>query len=227
MHLLDSTRNRPLLKVDLPSVDRFRQEFVETRTPAILSGLATQLPFVEKWNREFFGQKLKTIRVHRPDDVGVYHFLSYDRVPYSELMQNLLAEKDMYSLEPLLGKGAPQGDRAHRAEDVDEDDVPGFIPRNALRSSNLYVGPGGNKTLLHYDEVHSFLIMVEGTKRCAVFPPDQTRYLYPYHALDFQSIREGRVLDSKINPLDIDLDRFPRIPLANGQCGFEFFWCAE
>ena len=150
---------------------------------------------------------------------GVFHFLKYDRVPYGELMKNLVAEKDMYSLEPLLGKEAPQGDRAHRAEDFDENDIPDFIPRKELRSSNLYIGPGGNKTLLHYDEVHSFLIMVEGSKRCAVFRPDQTRYLYPYHAFDIRSILESRVLDSKINPLEIDLDRFPKIPMASCQVG--------
>ncbi len=219
MNIFEATNTNPIDNTLLPLHKKFTEDFVETRRPIVIDDLPSSLPFLKEWNMDFFRRHLRTIRVHMPDVDGIYHFLSYRRVPVEEFERNLTEEKTMYSLEPLLGQGSPQGNQEHRLEDIDEKAIPEFIPRNGFRSSNLYIGPGGNKTLLHNDEVQSLLVMLEGEKHFAVFPPDQSRYLYPYHAFDIRSIRQHRVLDSKINPVNIDTGRFPKLARAKGWHG--------
>lgn len=219
MKLADATNNRPIQTIPMPSNEDFRTQYVETRKPVLLQDVATRHAFMSEWNLKFFGDRLNTIRVHAPDTQGVYHFLKYKRVPFGEFLENLDGDRSMYSLEPLIGRGAPQGSREDRRVDFDETSIPGFIPKGALRNSNLYIGPGSNKTLLHYDEVNSFLYMVEGEKNFVVFEPSETKYLYPYWVFDVRSILQNRVLDSKINPVEIDIEQYPKLRKANGWAG--------
>ena len=216
MNLFEVTNNRQLESVPMPSSEDFRTRYIATRTPVILDSVADELKFTRDWDLNYFQQKLKTVRVHKPDRDGVYHFLSYQRIPFSEFVENLNNEKTMYSLEPLIGSGAPQGSKEDRADDFDDSAVPSFIGSGKLRNSNLYIGPGSNKTLLHFDEVNSLLIMVEGEKRFIVYRPSQTKNVYPYGVFNLRSILEHRVLDSKVNPVNLDIDRFPRLKNAIG-----------
>jgi ribosomal protein L16 Arg81 hydroxylase len=73
--------------------------------------------------------------------------------------------------------------------------------------------------LLHFDTDDSFLMMTDGRKRCLLFAPDQTSSMYPYPVLDLKAIREGRILDSRVNAADPDLSRHPHIRNAKGLYG--------
>ena len=219
MNLFEATNTRPLPTIPMPSDDEFESRYVETRTPVLLHDPASRMAFMHDWNLEYFRSRMKTVRVHRPSDDGVFHFLSYERIPVDEFLTNRESDKDMYSLEPLFGLGAPQGSSADRIVDFDENDVPGFIHQGQLKVSNLYIGPGGNKTLLHFDEVHSLLIMVEGEKKFILYEPKHTANVYPYSAFNAKSVYEQRVVDSKINPVDVDLEKYPKLKDAVGWHG--------
>ena len=216
MNLFEVTKTRPIPTIPMPSDEVFEAEYVDTRTPVLLDNIETGMPFTREWTLEFFCKKMRTVRVHRPSEDGVFHFLSYERIPVDEFLENRASAKDMYTLEPLIGLGAPQGSDADRRSDFSENDVPGFIHSGQLKVSNLYIGPGDNKTLLHFDEVHSLLIMIEGEKKFALYSPQQTGNVYPYSAFNVKSVYEQRVVDSKANPVDIDVEKFPKLKDAVG-----------
>ena len=219
MNIFELEKTIDLPSVPIPSDDEFTTRYVRTRKPILLDRVAERLKFVANWSLDYFAQRLQTIRVQQPSTDGVYHYLGFERVPYEDFSRGLTTQENRYALEPLIGFGAPQGSKKDRSVDFDESAVPTFIPSGKLRVSNLYIGPGSNKSLLHFDEVHGLLIMVEGQKRFSLFPPDQTKNMYPYSVFNLKSVAQHRVLDSKVNADNLDFRRFPRIRNAKGWHG--------
>lgn len=46
--------------------------------------------------------------------------------------------------------------------------------------SNVWIGPKGTVVHLHFDWSNNFYLQIEGKKRFILYPPNQTKYLYPY-----------------------------------------------
>jgi len=99
-------------------------------------------------------------------------------------------------------------------------DLPDFVPEEGFRVSNLYVGAGGNRSLLHYDETHSLLMMMEGRKRFILFPPSQSGLMYAYSFFNLRALLENRVVDSRVDCSAPDLERFPGLGRAQGIAGW-------
>jgi hypothetical protein len=59
-------------------------------------------------------------------------------------------------------------------------EVPEYIEPRSLKAINLWFGPGGNVSPLHFDHANNFLCQVSGTKRLVLFPPQQTDLVYPF-----------------------------------------------
>jgi hypothetical protein len=74
----------------------------------------------------------------------------------------------------------------------------------------LWWGPGGHTEPLHFDSGDGTLAQLHGTKRVVLFPPSQTRNLYP-----FPLHRRGIApWISQVYPDRPDFDRFPRLKTA-------------
>jgi hypothetical protein len=218
MNLFDALDTRPIETERMPSDEDFRTNFLATRTPAVFEDIASRLPIAKEWSFDYFASRLDTIRVQRPAEDGLFHYLSFERMPFSQFREALETRNQAYSFESLIDpKEYRKG--GDRAQAVHDERLPGFISMDRLYSSNLWIGSGGNRSLLHFDHVNSLLIMVEGTKRFLLFGPEETDKMYPYSVLDFRSIKEGRVLDSRVNADHIDFERFPRLRDAKGLHG--------
>ena len=189
--------------------------YIRARRPVLLSDVRENLPCTRAWNYDFFRERLGSIRIQRPSPDGVYHYLGFSRIPIDEFDQVLRSSKDAYALEPLRGRGVAQG-----FPDDLQVDLPVFIPEQGFRVSNLYVGPGGNSSLLHYDETHSLLMMMEGRKRFILFPPGQSKLMYPYSLFNLRALLENRVVDSRVDCSAPDFDRFPGLRHAQGISGW-------
>ena len=219
MDLFSLPKLSAMRKQPMPDRDRMVDEFVRPRMPAIFENVAESLPYMGDWSYDYFKRRLKSIRVQRAAADGMFHYLHFERIPFEQFEMDLARGVAKYALEPLFGGEAPQGRPEHRSMDFDESTVPEFIPPAKFRVSNLYIGPGDNRSLLHFDETHSLLIMVEGRKKFVLFPPTESRRLYPYSIFDIRAIIEGRILDSKVGCNDIDFQRFPKISEASGLVG--------
>jgi len=76
---------------------------------------------------------------------------------------------------------------------------------------NLWVGPSGHTTCLHYDPFDGVLVQLHGTKRVVLFPPSQLYNLYPFPIINH--LRYGSKLRSgysQLYPDAIDYDAFPK-----------------
>lgn len=80
---------------------------------------------------------------------------------------------------------------------------------------NLYMGPGGHASGLHYDSLDGTLMQMYGEKRVVLFPPAQTYNLYPFPV--YRHLRYGLKLRSWFSRVSLrqpDLESFPRFKIA-------------
>jgi hypothetical protein len=98
-----------------------------------------------------------------------------------------LAAADLHPVEPLMVK----------TKDFNADDAYKY------RWTNVWIGPSGVTTHLHYDVYHNFYAQIHGWKRFILFPPENFNYLYLYPFLH----PGGQ--SSQVNLDDINLEKFP------------------
>lgn len=215
MSLFELKNQEQIEIAPFPTTKEGVQSYLLARKPVIFDSVRDNLPYTKAWNYQFFKDRLKTIRIQHPSKDGIYHYLGFRRIAIEEFDQSLNEAKDSYALEPLKGQGVAQV----FPDDLNFD-LPAFIPPSGFKVSNLYIGPGKNTSLLHYDEVHSLLMMMEGRKRFILFPPEQTSLLYPYSAFNIRSIMQNRVVDSRVNCSALDFEKFPKLRRAQGLSGW-------
>lgn len=215
MNLFDLAGPNPIQTIPFPSERGGLKPYIRQRQPLLLSGVREALPFTRGWDYGYFRDALKTIRIQRKSEDGIYHYLGFERIPMTQFDELIATSGDGYALEPLRGRGV--------SEDLPADlsvDLPAFIDEASFRVSNLYIGPGKNKSLLHYDETHSLLMMLEGRKRFVLFPPNQSDCMYAYSPFSLRALLENRVVDSRIDCEKPDFNNFPKLAKARGISGW-------
>lgn len=215
MSLFELSNQEKIETAPFPKTKEGVWPYISGRKPVIFECVRDSLPYTQSWNYQFFKDRLKTIRIQRPSKDGIYHYIGFSRITIDEFDQSMNGAKDSYALEPLKGQGVAQAFPNDLALDL-----PAFIPESKFRVSNLYIGPGKNCSLLHYDEVHSLLMMMEGRKRFILFPPEQTGLLYPYNPFNIRSLIQNRVVDSRIDCSALDFEKYPKLRRARGLSGW-------
>jgi len=80
---------------------------------------------------------------------------------------------------------------------------------------NLWIGPGGHTTCLHYDPVDSLLIQLQGNKKVVLFPPSELNNLYPFPlSVHLQHGLKLRASYSQVYPDRPDFSAFPKLQQA-------------
>ncbi len=82
-------------------------------------------------------------------------------------------------------------------------------------SLNVWIGPGGHTSCLHYDPMDGLLMQMHGSKRVILFPPSQTYNLYPVPL--YRQLRHGltlRSVYSQLYPDNPDYQAFPKFRKA-------------
>jgi hypothetical protein len=174
--------------------------YIAKRTPLVIKGGASAHEATRRWSIDYFTSCLDTVKVQKQQEDGTYHYRGFERVPFSDFARSLTTTKNLYlTVDPVLGEqGIPITDSslACLAPDMP---LPPYIERPKISSGNLWIGPGDNRSLLHYDPKHSFILIVQGKKRVALYNGTETARLRPYGFLDAKAALTGRLLDSKIN----------------------------
>jgi len=202
--LFNLTQLSPIERLHNPTPDEIMGKVIIPNRAAILTGLIDSWPCTQKWDMEYIRQRVGKVKVQKPKESGVYHFLSFDSVPIDVFVESLNTTKDLYlSADPIMGEKGSIKEECQLKALAEDIPLPDFIPKNDIYSCNLWIGPGGNRSLLHYDAWHSFLAVFSGEKRFCVYHPSQTPYLHQYSLFDLKSLKEGKTMDSKLNPADI------------------------
>jgi len=220
MDLFTAAQLEPVSVLEDVTVDEFRKLRLEQRAPVVIKGGGKTWPFVEKWDLDYLSDRVKTVKVQQRSDDGVYWFRGFQRVPFETFRESLHGAGDYYlSADPVLwpgGETPPSGDFAGLVDDVT---VPTYLPKENIALANLWIGAGENRSLLHYDPWDSFIVLVSGVKRFALFGGEENRNMYPYGVCDVKSLLSGRILDSKINPQSIQDEYLPSLQRSKGVHG--------
>lgn len=81
---------------------------------------------------------------------------------------------------------------------------------NPATDLNIWLGPAGHTTPLHWDSNDGTLLQTIGSKKLILFPPSQSRNLYPFSV--FQKTFPPWF--SQVHPQTPDFARFPRLKTA-------------
>jgi len=80
---------------------------------------------------------------------------------------------------------------------------------------NLWIGPAGHTTCLHYDPVDSLLIQLQGDKKVVLFPPTELNNLYPFPlSVHLKHGLKLRASYSQVYPDNPNFSAFPKLQQA-------------
>jgi hypothetical protein len=191
-------------RIEPPSRSTFYRDYVEQRRPVIVTGLVERWPATRLWSPSYLRDAYGSVKVTvaRTDADGslvmdLENGLNYGETTvaaYVEEMQEA-ANCGHYMVAEL--RRFPERFRRELL-------VPEYCRGALWRRSKLWFGSKGTRTQMHRGAPENLYSVVRGRKRFVMYPPAQTRLLYPY------SIFSKLPNFSPVNPDQPDYRRFPR-----------------
>jgi Cupin-like domain len=191
-----------LAKVPRLPIDQWEKAadtYVGQRQAALVEAAFGDTEAVRTWSPEFlmrrFGEVEVLGRFEMPPGVRVGRcptqtFRSYFKdLPLAEFIRHMQVHSFCYVPQAPIDKFDGLVDQLDLGRLVE--------PPYTIK---LWLG-SGTRTPLHFDGADKYLIQVHGTKRAILEPPTSSARLY---------VREDEPHKSLVDPLRIDLERFPR-----------------
>lgn len=224
--ILEKTDHRiPRIAISPTSRETFSRRFQRQGFPAIISGLVkTDIG----WNLNYLAQELEAeeflIRYYgsarynqdKREWTSIGSGVQTKHLRFRDYVK-LLRTREAHEHDIYLAK-CPIISTPLASNPVLQDIAQGLKSLGFKRPAsglNLWVGPGGHLECLHYDPTDGVLIQLHGKKRIILFPPSQTKNLYPYPI--YIHLRHGlklRCWFSQVYPDAPDLLAFPRLEKA-------------
>ncbi|MGB3590620.1 MAG: cupin-like domain-containing protein [Nonlabens sp.] len=187
--------------------EEFIRNYLKPQRPVVIEKLTGEWPAYHKWNLEYIKQVAGDKTVPLYDDRPVKH---------DEGFNEAHATMNMADYVNLL-KREPTNFRIFLYNIIKE--VPALqndfkYPKLGMRLIKglpmMFFGGKGSRVFMHYDIDFTNILHFHfhGKKRCIIYPPDQSRYLYrvPYSLISREDIDFS-------NP---DLDKWPALKNAQG-----------
>ncbi|SDH05187.1 cupin-like domain-containing protein [Psychroflexus sediminis] len=206
---------KPDEKLNLETVDRvktispqdFVEQYVKPQKPLVIEELTRDWPAYEKWSLSY----LKEI-------AGDVEVPLYDNRPVSakDKFNEPHAKMKLKSYVDLLKKG-PTDYRIFLFNMMKEVPVlqnqfkmPALGVNFLKKLPFLFFGAENSSVFMHYDIDFANILHIhfEGKKRCIIYPPSETRYLY--------KVPNALISLSEIDFNAPDLEKFPALKLAKG-----------
>ena len=191
----------------------FEREFVACDRPVVLRGAASGWPALTKWTPDYLKSKLNGVVAKMSVAGDGSHDLdpATGRVWQTEPMDVGEYLDGVFNDDPRFSKFYMQQKR--RPLELLDGDValPPYFDASALMATNLWVGPRGSFSSLHYDSSQNFLAQVRGKKHVLLFAPEDTNNLYA-RSWTTSAAHTSEVGDAT----RADLERFPGVRSAVG-----------
>ncbi len=199
----------PLRPVDVVSgldVETFQERYAGPGIPVIFDDQVSAWPALERWtdstyltdiagDRTVFARDLDAGQINQKGYREVYRSM-----PFSAFVESVTGQEPapLYltqgiilrargSLRALERRSCP----AWLPELADDLELPQFLSRQNLLEANLWMGPGGQTSALHFDECDNLNGIVAGAKRWLLFPADQSHDLLAGGGNGRQTIARG------------------------------------
>lgn len=202
-------------KLNLQSVDRvktispedFLEKYVKPQKPVVIEQLTHDWPAYKKWSLSYFKEIAGDLEVPLYDNRPVSAKNKFNQ-PHAKMKL-----KDYVD---LLKQG-PTGYRIflfNMMKVVPELQNHFTIPNLGIKFIKqlpfLFFGAENSSVFMHYDIDFANILHIhfEGKKRCIIYPPSETKYLY--------KVPNALISLNEINFNDPDLEKFPALTLAKG-----------
>ncbi|ACK73826.1 transcription factor jumonji jmjC domain protein (plasmid) [Gloeothece citriformis PCC 7424] len=206
---------KTIRRIENPSIEEFRQEFLKKNQPVIISGVANHWPAYQKWNPEFFKQNFGHILAPmRTSDNEIEWFFGGEKLKrsaisiaeYFDLVESVSLDKKR---PPYLGNIAFNDPLAKPHLDRIRSDIqfPNYFPKYYQLDLRLWISALGQKSTIHNDNYHNFNAQIYGEKAFLLFSPEQYEALYPVKIND-------ELWSSPINPQQPELEKYPQFEEA-------------
>ncbi|MEW6997249.1 cupin-like domain-containing protein [Colwelliaceae bacterium BS250] len=204
-------------RIEIQPEDDVRELLATARRPLILTGLENDLRFLNDWTLDSLSQIKDNVKTQRPSSDGVNYFFQYTEMPMPEFIERIGNGENLYAgARKILDSGGVPTNFAGLLDMADKLKIPPWIERSRIYNACLWVGAGGNRTLLHFDAWDTLQMIGQGEKEYFVFPPEESSRLYQHGIFDIKALLLGQVLHSKIRPLDVQEDYQKKFSKAKG-----------
>ncbi len=198
---------REIQRVSKISKNEFLEKFVLPQKPVVVESFSERWPAYEKWDLDYIsnlsGEKIVPLYDDRPVDYKEGFNEPHAKMKMSEYIKLLKTKPTNYRifLYNIL-KEVPQ--LQHDFE------YPKLGLRLLKKLPMLFFGGTNSTTFMHFDiDLANILhFHFAGKKKCIIFPPNQTKYLYkiPYSLISREDI----------NFDEPDLKKWPALKMAQG-----------
>ena len=197
-------------KVETISAEDFKTNYYDSKTPLIITGLARQWPGFDKWNWDYFIEKVGET------EVGVYDNVksdAYTPINTADAYMKFGDYLKQVKSGPLELRIFLFNIFQHAPELINdftwpEELMQGFVKKYPM----LFVGGEGSVTHMHFDIDMSHILHTQfmGKKRVLLFPHQEQYKLYrkPWEVLSMANYANYHQ--------QFDYDQFPAARLANG-----------
>jgi hypothetical protein len=202
-----STAPLTIDRVPAPSRAEFERKYLKPSRPVVLQGAMDDWMALGSWTPESLIEKVgdNPVAVQSSPN-GVFGLDEEKGGPRYEEKHMTFGE---YARHVLSGQPSDTRLYLQRSSIPDllpqllEDfEIPRYVDPGRIYLMNLWFGPGGNVTRLHYDVPNNVLAQIAGTKRFVMFPPRDMSRLYPFRSKSYNM--------SQVDIDGPDLERFPR-----------------
>ena len=201
MTLAEIPRERTISKKD------FLEKYVRPQKPVVIEHLIEEWPAYQKWTLDYIEEMAGDREVPLFDDRPISAKYKFNE-PHKKMKMREYIE--------LLKKG-PTNYRIflyHLLKEVPALQKDFVYPKIGLRIIKqvpmLFFGGENSKVFMHYDIDYANILHFhfQGRKRCILFPPSETKYLY--------KVPNALIALQDIDFANPDYDRFPALRKAKG-----------
>ena len=196
------------------SPEDFRKNYYNTRTPLVIKDLAKSWPAYQKWNWDYFKEKVGQ------KEVGIYNNVksdAYTPINKADDYVKFGAYIDMIRKGPAEWRIFLFNIFSHAPELAKDFTWPTHLMKGFVkRAPMLFTGGEGAVTHMHFDIDLSHIVHTQfvGRKRVLLFPYEQQHLLYrkPFEVLSLADY--SHYYDPEKSK--VDLKKFPALQYAEG-----------
>ncbi|XP_015589895.1 jmjC domain-containing protein 5 isoform X2 [Cephus cinctus] len=202
----------PVTLYNEPSMETFYREIFMPKIPAVLEGCMKHWKALELWQNPDYLIRIAGIRTV-PIEIGsryteedwTQHLISFSDFIRSHICGKsdkvgYLAQHQLFEQIPELKDDFAIPDYCNFSDTEDEASIPDI---------NVWFGPNGTVSPLHYDPKNNLLCQVFGYKRIILYSPEDSLNLYPY---------DTRLLSNtaQVDPMNPEFEKWPNFKKAKG-----------
>ena len=202
-----------IIQMNNPNKNLMEENF-RKKSPIIITGLMDKWNFIDKL--KINNLKKQTIKIKINNSVIEQNNtkIIYKTIKdYIYWIENLEKDKNESEIKKFVSEKSINVYCAENENILQElnilseikDEVSSLLtPLSIINTYPIWIGHSHSRTGLHYDtDYRNLLCQIEGTKKIYLFPPEQTKYMYPSNKFD-----NGAVC-SQVDFWNIDNKKFP------------------